>query len=488
MMHKNPAVILVVSVGAALTGAFVLVMQIGINSRENGKIRYNYDFKGAPSVASTYIKDFEQGVKVVKAKSAAAYSGFFGGDAPAAQTQQQVASASDSGDGEGVTYKRPAGYPEGYDEEEFPYEMPPDQVGGGGSVYGGGSASSGEAPQENAAAVPVEKGASGKEKPAATEKPGTPREVFKGRPGEERKSALERGYAALEKSGGLGQARGNAPGGSVSDGAAGGALKSPGSKGLPSWAKNTVAGGLPGGGLDGLRSSADSSYNSKMKAGAATAGASGPGAPKASGPAAASGSDSSSGSSSGSSSTGSSSDKTVSPKSTGEEDEEEDGDSGSGSGSGYNDYSAPSEDLSLLGTVISEKRNGGEFKYISSEDALGDPEEGLLKSGGMPVYDEKAAFEKDPAKLADLSAERKKELKKEIHAFLKKVENKYGTMTDIFATSCSLTPGVCKEHELEGKYLTMTTVKGARLVMGLKYIDDRWQPYTVEFKDSYKSK
>jgi len=150
------------------------------------------------------------------------------------------------------------------------------------------------------------------------------------------------------------------------------------------------------------------------------------------------------------------------------------------------------EDQSLFGSIVSEKRNGGEYRYLSGEDSTGDPEEGLLKSGGLPVRSIDKEFpgddpQPDPPKLSNLSEARKKELKTEIHTFLKKVENKYGAMIDIFSTSCGLTPELCKEHELEGNYLTMTTVKGVKLVLGLKYQDERWQPYTIEFKNPSKN-
>ena len=88
----------------------------------------------------------------------------------------------------------------------------------------------------------------------------------------------------------------------------------------------------------------------------------------------------------------------------------------------------------------------------------------------------------DPKNFSNLSALRKKELRRELHAFLKKVENRYGKMTDIVFTSCGTTPDLCKQHELKQSYLTMTTAKGATLVLGLKYVNEKWRRYTVDFK------
>ena len=123
------------------------------------------------------------------------------------------------------------------------------------------------------------------------------------------------------------------------------------------------------------------------------------------------------------------------------------------------------------------------MKYVPEEKASGEPEEALLQAGAAAITDENQnASKTDPANFDDLSEERRKAMREEIHVFLKKVENKYGAMTDIYDTPCRLTPDLCKEHGISGNYLTMITAKGAKLVLGTKYLNGKWRRYTIDFK------
>ncbi|MDP2754969.1 MAG: hypothetical protein Q8P40_11360, partial [Nitrospirota bacterium] len=140
-------------------------------------------------------------------------------------------------------------------------------------------------------------------------------------------------------------------------------------------------------------------------------------------------------------------------------------------------------DLDLLSLIVKERQNGADSKLVSDEDAAGEPDEALLVARALaPDKAEKTAQTPDPANFKALPEARKTELKKEAHTFLRLVENKYGKMNEIFRTSCSTTPDLCKEHEVSGSYLTMTTQKGAKLVLGFKYVEKRWRRYTIDFK------
>ena len=100
--------------------------------------------------------------------------------------------------------------------------------------------------------------------------------------------------------------------------------------------------------------------------------------------------------------------------------------------------SAPSEEPDLLRSIAAEKLNGKDANYISNEDAKSVPAEEQLKSGAtigdsLEKYAVSVDSAPDPEDLAGLSR-RKTELKKRYTPFLKKVENKYGLMQDIYST------------------------------------------------------
>lgn len=253
-----------------------------------------------------------------------------------------------------------------------------------------------------------------------------------------------------------------------------------------------------------LRNGAQGEYASKMSMGAAAvaSGAGGSGGGGGSAPAA------SSAGSSGGSSGGGSADAPKPASSSGDE-----------KGSGEQKSSAAEEDYGGLGansagpgpeqafmkSVAVERRNGEEVKYLAEADYKAMPERTLLKSGGMPAeYDDKdqktaeqpaadgsgdmksLSFEKkraprppDPENFSSLTDERKIQLRERMHRFIRRFENKYGEMTDIFFTPCMNDAALCEKHGLKEGYLTEATSSDAQLVLGLKYSRKRWRPYTV---------
>jgi len=108
-------------------------------------------------------------------------------------------------------------------------------------------------------------------------------------------------------------------------------------------------------------------------------------------------------------------------------------------------------------------------------------EEPQVKSLTADGEEKEPEVKPDPEKFSKLSTARKKELKTNVHGFLKRVENRYGTMSEIFFTPCSQAKELCGDHGLTEGYLTMRTSDGAKLILGLKYIKAKWRPYTVSF-------
>ena len=252
--------------------------------------------------------------------------------------------------------------------------------------------------------------------------------------------------------------------------------------------KNGKLSGMPGGGDGGalngasekMKTGGQSDFNAKAGGGAsaAAAGAGGKAALAASGPQQAS-------------TDGKGADKAGDKTA----DKAAKTDAGSGaaasddSPAGVSSYDPSSGAQNVLKAVESEKLNGKDVNFVSADDSAAVPEESLLKagasSGDNAEKDLSAAdTSPDPETFSSLSEARKTELKKEVHTFLAKVENKYGKMqpSGILYTSCKSGPEVCSAHALTEGYLTMTTVKGATLVTALKYVKGKWRMYTVDFK------
>lgn len=152
-------------------------------------------------------------------------------------------------------------------------------------------------------------------------------------------------------------------------------------------------------------------------------------------------------------------------------------------------------DPDFLKIIAGERLKGKEADFIPEGAEKRMPEERNLRAGAalapqkekraLAAGEEEPAEKPDPEKFSALSSARKKELKSEVHVFLKSIENKYGAMTDIFFTACSKDKDTCVTHGLTEGYITMHTAD-ARVQVGLKYEEQRWVPYTVSFSASIK--
>ncbi|MDO8804329.1 MAG: hypothetical protein Q7R35_07855 [Elusimicrobiota bacterium] len=511
---KNPGALLALGLTVFFASAFLLTVHIGVSGREVQGMSYGFGSRSAPAAApappTTYLGDFKKGAGIIQKKSEAIYDSFFGGGAQAAP-----GSGGEEAGGEVAGQRAPGG--EDYsggdsDGDAFEKYYKKNYAGnsgkGGGSagaawadMGGGGSASSGGGGSFSETAS---QGASPKEpqKKAGTEtaSSGAPGPVpppgagFGGPAGDGKSAAAPRLYASLPgknspENAGLNP--GGQPGASPVYGSGqprkgGGLSNMPGQKS-----------GVPlDGASEAMKAGSQSNYDSKMSGGAAASAASGGSAPAAS----AAKEDAAGGASA------KAGDAAAKPGDAaakpGDKDAKTDPVSRERGPSYYRGESA-ADDQDLLKSVVTDRLNGTEAKYVSDEEAQVAVEEGLLKSGAVAESEDdadaagkeapnrdrankdahvKAPVVPDPVNLSDLSSERRVKLKKRIHTFLKRVENKYGKMTEIYRTPCGWTPDLCKDHEVNGSYLTMTTAKSAKLVLGVKYVKTRWRRYTMDFK------
>lgn len=494
-------------------GGFFTLMYVGISARRADRIQHGFAFRGAPAPEkSSFAGDFKRGGAIVASQARSFAGGLFSpaGNRPAARGAYTASSRASIYDAERNGEPGEKDPFEDFYEKNYgrgagaSYSAPAASWGGSASSWSGpgGSSTSGRSDNsqaEQAGGGSTETAADGAEEESAGggDSPGSP--VFGGPLG--RGDAPKQLHASLPQ--GAGPWQGLERAGELS----GGGLSPSGVKGE----KGGTLSGMPGrkdpGSLDGAgesaRSGSQGSYNSKMAGGAAAAAAAAPGAvPDASKPKEVSadagdtggsgGSGGSSGGSGGSSggAGGAAEDKpeakaAAKPKT--EEPKEE----------GYSDrshlFAGAGEDQAFLKTVALERSKGAEVKYVTEEDAAGELDESLLRPGAAVTEapaeksfpgDRSAparAAKADPEKFSALSAERKKELKREIHVFLKRIERRYGALEDIVYTSCGAGRELCAEHGLTEGYITMKTRRGAKLLLGLKYVEKKWRPYTVGF-------
>ena len=271
---------------------------------------------------------------------------------------------------------------------------------------------------------------------------------------------------------------------------------------------DAMRGGGPAGGLDGagegMSSASQGNFDMKMSMGAGSVGggAGGGGAAPAASPAAAADGGAADGASGGDSSgsAGGSFSPMASAKSLAQAPENAASKNSSGTaapgdaadqGSFFWGGSAVQP---FLGTIALERRSGENSKYLAEADYTSSPDRAMLKAGAV-LPDKKAQpantrllmmsqapEPQDPEKFASLSQARKTELKKEIFSFLRRFENKYGGMADIFYTSCADGAELCEKNGLTEGYLTEATVKGAKVQLALKYSGKQWRPYTISVK------
>lgn len=506
---KTPYLLLGLAIMIMALGSVLALVHIGVNSRKAGELHLNMNSrKASVPQRSGYAQDLKRGTRVAAVAAADAMDGFFSGWGAGGATAS-VSGSSGSGAGESsASGNPPAGYFRKYYDKHFGGEDTSssgsweansggsDYSGGGGAFSGGGGTFSGSGGTSTAQDLPARGQAGGRQAEqgaAQTATGGTPAAGPTGgqATGSPRGGAYASAPAVAGKASPL-TPKGPPPPlfpGQPQGGAAAKASAQRGG-GLEGFQNKGGAPNLDGA-LEGAKTGAGKDFGSKAGGGAAATAAAGAAAggsaPAPSSPASAGGGGGSGGgASSGGSSGGSAAEGTQTAS------------AGSGYGwwtksdDGPSQHATPlpgEEDQDLAKAVVSERRNGTEAPYLEAEDHEAAPEETQLKAGAVAEAPqekdkekEKKELKPDPADYASLSAERRKELRKEMHSFLKRVENRYGKMTDIHYTSCRQTPEVCEKHELTQNYLTMTTAEGAKLVAGVKYVKERWRRYTIEFK------
>lgn len=478
---KKPGIILAAALLVFFAGGFLLLVHIGSSGRTAPARHYAPGYRGA-SVASSaatpsYLEDFKRGGEIVKEKGETAFAAFFGGSSRGAQAYGRAASAGggagreeeEDSDGNAFEEYYRKNYASGRGGSASAGQSSWTGFGGGGSSYGG----SGGGSDTETSAVAAEGGAARKGEPAGEEAPGAVAQVpaagtgFGKPPTGAEREAAPRLQASLPGGKGAESAGfnpGTRPGGPAGGGQPykGGSLS-----GMP----GQKAGVPLDGAAEGMKAGAQKNYDSKASGGASA------------GVAAAGGAGGASGGGSSPSASGPK-DVTAEAKAAASTAKTSTGTAAGEEGEPFDDFysakpAAPEPDL--LTMIVKERQNGADSKLVSDEDAASGPEEYLLLARAVAL-DEADKAAPDPDNFKALPEARKKELKKEVHTFLRRVENKYGKMNEIFRTSCSTTPELCKEHELSGSYLTMTTQKGAKLVLGFKYVEKRWRRYTVDFK------
>lgn len=504
---QKPALLVGLAMVLLLTGGFFTVLSVGMSARQNKGISYGFSFRGAALAASTYAEDLERGSKIVKSRSAALFDEYFGSGSIAYPPEENYASSRGAyGPGsevEGQYSPEESAFDKYYQDNygSGSSEYSPSSSYGGGSGIGsfagsGGGGSSQDMPR---AAAGAEKTPVGGETAGAGEE-----EAPAGESGRDARAAVLAGglspapkmYASLPSKGAdrvnsVLPSGGGAP--AEFDGGSRTAAPAGKGRGLDAFSGGGAAKNLDGAD-EGSRTGAQGSYNAKMGGGAAATAAasssSGGGTPSASGPEAVAGG---SGGSSGSSSASSS--PSAAP-SLGRDYSEPD--SSSGDQKSYTAFGdQPAEEGDLLKSVVVDRRNGAEDKYVSESEAAVEIDEALLKPGAAAGdaprsatgTGEKKALaaaepDPDPEDFSALTEARRLEIRKKIHVILKRVERRYGAMADIEYVPCTATAAVetCEKHGLTRNFITMTTGRGATLALAVKYVRNRWRPYTIGFK------
>lgn len=478
---KKPGVILAAALLIFFTGGFLLLVHIGSSGRTAPARHYAPGYRGASVASSSYLEDLKRGGEIVKEKGETAFSGFFGGSSQEAPAYGRSAPAGggagreDEEDSDGNAFEEyyRKNYASGRGGSASAGQSSWAGMGGGGSPYGG----SGGGGDAETSAGAGDGGATRKGEPAGEDGPGAAAQAPAagtgfGKPpsGLERAAApgLQASLSGKNVPGKAGFDPGARPGTSAGNGGSQ-AYKGGSLSGMP----GQKAGVPLDGAAEGMKAGAQKNYDSKASGGASA------------GVAAAGGAGGSSGGGSSPAASGPK-DATAEAKAAASAAKTSSGTATDEGGDAYEDYysakpSAPEPDL--LSLIVKERQNGADSKLVPDEEAAGEPEEYLLLARAVALDEaDKAVPAPDPANFKALSEARKTELKKEVHTFLRRVENKYGKMNEIFRTSCSTTPELCREHEVSGSYLTMTTQKGAKLVLGFKYVEKRWRRYTMDFK------
>lgn len=490
MGDKKPTLVVALTILVLLAGGFLSLVYIGASGRTSPGGHLYATLPGAASAPSAYFADAKAGGRAVAKRTESFVGGIFGiqdgysGQAPAAGGGTASAGGEIPAGVEGDDNQASGDSFEKYYEKNYGGGDGSDGGGGAPSWADTGGSSSSGSP---AGAVP-RGGAKAEEQAAAAAAGGSSAQpgsgpAFGGPSAPGRHPRQPRMMASL-------------PGGAPFPGSGSGGVSMPrpssGGSAPGGGAKTSSLNGFSSGGrgaadLNGasenMKTASQGSYNSKMSVdvGAmkkAAAGAAGTPAPQQSSGGSGGGSSGGGSGGSGGSADGKTPDASAAPSGTdpGADDSGVDNTVDLASSGDY-------EDPDLIRAVVNERQNGTGNKFISEADAVKAPKEALLKAGGTEaVSSDKEITADDPENFNSLPEDRKIELKKEIHTFLKEVENKYGRMNDIHYTPCETTPVVCKDNGLTGNYLTMTTSGGARLDLGVKYLNGKWRVYTVNFR------
>ena len=466
-------------------GGFFTLIHVGMNERDpNRGIAHGFGSRAAPEPAPGYLEAFARGAAITADKAGNFFSEFFspggavpaaGGDLTAAGGGEEAAGGQDPFE---EFYNKNYTGPDGTPGPDGFAAASGEDWGGGSTMSSALAGASGKA----AAGNPLTADGGGARKAGGFGVPG--KEMFDGAQGKPGLRMQKRPpMLALLPQGGAGAAQGRERPGDLSgggfsrgpaQGAGGGLSAMPGAGG----AANLNAAD------ESARSSSQGNYNSQMAGGAAGAAAGGASAPAASGPkeVSASGGGGSSGGSGSSSAAGDPKPDAAKPADPAARKSSEK----SLTGLGGEEESKP-----FLEVVAVEKRSGKDARYISEEDKRSQPDEAQLSAGAVPrdqptekelrTSRPRPAPEPDPESFSSLSEERKTELKKRMHGFMKRVENHYGEMDEITYTSCADGKKICDEHQLTEGYLTLNTKDDAELLLGLKYVETRWRRYTVGF-------
>ncbi|MDD2805352.1 MAG: hypothetical protein PHV33_07335 [Elusimicrobiales bacterium] len=476
---SRPFFLLMSGVFALAAGSFFTVLHVGMNELRGGRgIAYGFGSRQAAQEKPTYAEALAAGGKALAGKARQFFGGASAGPAPESLPGEEPQTAEERPEQESDPLEDFYDRNYGRGGEKFYAQAPGAWAGSGGSASAGAAAPDLQEGGQKAAGAWTGKAATGERAAGAPEKPafGSPGARSPSRQAEGGAPKLARSLALA-----VPERPGEPGGGSLSSGpryGAGGGLE--GMRGQ--------AGAADLNGADeGSRSSSANSYNSKLSGGAKAAAASGGTPPAASAAANAEGGGGT-GATSGSGGTAAADAKRETPS----------------------EKSAPTEVSSnepaaeelkpFLEWVAVEKRNGRDTRFISEEDAAAKVDAGQLKTGDASAEEPKPKKESsagawrdwkrdgpreppppDPKNFSELSNERKLEVKQRIHGFIKRVENHYGAMEDIFYTPCSAGRELCKEHGLTEGYLTLETREEAELHLGLKYIKERWRRYTIGF-------
>ena len=467
---KKPALFVALVITVFLAGGFLFIVYVGVNSMPPQKMHSHLTFRYAADAASAYFESFQKSSEIIKNKAESFIDSFFaetGGTVPGSKnnvTAQRKPSRYDNMFGKN------------FEEYARDYESLRDgesgslAEGSGESAYGGYMSSGRQDTMtQNAYRKGPRKAAkAGAASSGAGKSASAPGAVPSQAASAGNRAAAPRLQASLPM-----KNTKNTPVNTVSRPPSGGALRGYGnskpqkSGGLQNFRdKGPGPGGVADGASEGMRAASQSGYNSKMSGGGASASAGASASSNASVPAAAT-------------------PRKLSTKvKPGDITAEPGSDTGADTAGELFAGNFIAEDLDLVRSVIADKLNGADANYLSDERAAPPPVEPLLKAGAIAGMEDikKDPADVDPENFDSLSKERKESLKKEMHTFLKAVEDKYGPMNDIYHTTCRSAPDVCKTHGLSQNYLTMTTQKGAKLVLGVKYVNSRWRRYTIDFK------